>query len=81
VISKDFTQGYGPEEYLIRKAMNGMYKIEVNYYGSSAAKLLGAVTVQVEIITNFGRDNERRKSITRRLTHAKETIKIGEIEF
>jgi tetratricopeptide (TPR) repeat protein len=81
LVSKDFTDGYGPEEYLVHKAMNGMYKIEVNYYGSSAPRLLGAVTVQVEIITNFGRADEKRRSVTRRLTEKKQIIEVGQIEF
>ena len=79
--SRDFTGGYGPEEYCLRKAMNGVHKIQVNYYGTSAAKLLGSVTLQVDIFTNFGRPNEQHKSITRRLRTAKETIQVGEIEF
>ncbi len=51
LVSRDFTGGYGPEEYMVRKAMHGMYKIEANYYGSRAAKLLGPVTVQVDVFT------------------------------
>jgi len=81
LISKDFTDGYGPEEYLVHRAMNGLYRIEVNYFGSSAPKLLGAVTIQVDIFTNFARPNEQRKSITRRLTEKKEVIEVGQVEF
>ena len=31
LVSRDFTQGYGPEEYLVRRAAHGTYKIEANY--------------------------------------------------
>ena len=79
--SRDFTQGYGPEEYVLRKAMNGAYKVKANYYGSGAPKLAGAVTLQLDVFTNHGRPNERRKSITLRLTKKKEVIDVGEIEF
>ena len=79
--SRDFTQGYGPEEYCLRKGMNGTYKIKVNYYGSSAAKLLGAVTLQIDVFTNYGRDNEQHRSVTRRLRTKEETIDVAEIEF
>ena len=79
--SRDFTQGYGPEEYLVRKAMNGVYSIKTNFFGSSAQKLIGAVTLQVDVFTNYGRENEKRKSITLRLKDRKETVDIGEIEF
>ena len=45
--SKDFTQGYGPEEYIIRKARHGVYKIQANFYGSQAQMMSGAVTRSV----------------------------------
>lgn len=81
LVSKDFTQGYGPEEYCLRHAMHGTYKVEVNYYGSQAARLMGPVTVQAEVITHFGRPNEKRKSLTLRLEEKKQTVLVGEIEF
>ncbi len=79
--SRDFTQGYGPEEYMVRKAMNGMYDIKTNFFGSSAQQLIGSVTLQVDVFTHYGRENENRKSITLRLKERKETVDIGEIEF
>jgi Ca-activated chloride channel homolog len=81
LVSKDFTQGYGPEEYCLRRAMHGTYKIEVNYFGSQAAQLMGPVTVQAEVIAHFGRPNEKRKSLTLRLEEKKETMLVGEVEF
>ena len=48
---------------------------------AGSVKLTGAVTVKVDIYTNFGRDNEDRKSITVQLKDAKEMITIGQIEF
>ncbi len=81
LVSEDFTDGYGPEEYLLRKAMHGAYKIRAEFYGSSATKLLGAVTIQVDVFTNFGRPGQTRKSITLRLMEEKENIVVGEIEF
>jgi hypothetical protein len=80
-VSRDFTGGYGPEEYMVRRGMTGMYKIECNYYGSNATRLLGGVTVQADVFTNYGRENERRQSLTIRLQEAEDTVKIGDIEF
>ncbi len=80
-MSKDFTQGYGPEEYIIKRAMPGKYRIAANFYGSSQQKLTGATTVQATVITNFGRPNEQRKNITIRLTKQKEVIEFGNIVF
>lgn len=81
MVSRDFTRGYGPEVYSIRRAMRGKYKIKTKFFGSSAAKLAGAVTLQVDIYTNFGRPNQRRKSITIRLTKKKEELAVGTIRF
>ncbi|MCX6556764.1 MAG: VIT domain-containing protein [Candidatus Aminicenantes bacterium] len=81
LVSRDFTDGYGPEEYLIRKAKHGVYKIQANYYGSRSSSMLGPVTVQIDVFTNWGRANEKKKSLTLRLSESKEVATIGEIEF
>ena len=61
--------------------MAGAYKIKADFFGSQSVKLLGGVTVQVDVFTNYGRENEQRKSLTLRLKEEKETIPIGQIEF
>jgi len=81
LVSNDFTGGYGPEEYMVRKAMRGKYKIQAHFYGSNAVKVLGSVTVQVDVFTNFGRENQQRKSLTLQLKKADDVYTIGEIEF
>ena len=80
-VSRDFTQGYGPEEYMLRRAMVGEYKIQANYYGSRTAALFGPATLQVDVFTNYGRPNEKRQSITLRLEQKKEVVEVGVIEF
>ena len=80
-VSRDFTQGYGPEEYTLRKAMGDTYKVRAKYYGSRSVKLLGGVTVQVNIYTHFGRPEQKCKSITVRLVEKEDMITIGELEF
>ncbi|MEW5817033.1 MAG: VIT domain-containing protein [Spirochaetota bacterium] len=80
-MSRDFTDGYGPEEYLLKKAMKGTYKIQVNYFSDRAPSLSGSVTLQVEIFTNYGRQNEQRKTITVRLRENNDTLNVGEITF
>ena len=81
IVSKDITQGYGPEEYVIRRAMPGKYKIRCNYYGSHQQTLLGPVTVSATVYTNYGRPNEKRQLLTLRLDKQKDTVDIGEIAF
>ena len=80
-VSKDFTQGYGPEEYVIHHAMPGKYLIQANYYGSTAQKLQGPVTVQATVFINYGRKNEKRERFTLRLEGKKDTYTVGAITF
>jgi hypothetical protein len=80
-ITRDFTQGYGPEEYAVRRAMPGKYLIQSNYYGSRQQTLGGPTTLQATVITHFGRPQESRQSLTLRLGEAREVVDVGTIEF
>jgi hypothetical protein len=79
LLSRDFTQGYGPEEYCLRKLMPGEYKIQCNYYGSTQTSIVGPTTVQATVITHFGRPDEKRQAMTVRLAQQKDTVDIGSI--
>ncbi|MDB5322594.1 MAG: hypothetical protein JWN40_4225 [Phycisphaerales bacterium] len=78
-LSKDFTQGYGPEEYLLKKLMPGEYKIQAHFFGSRDQQFVGPTTVQATIITHFGRPDEKRQAITLRLKDAKDMVDIGTV--
>lgn len=78
-MSRDFTQGYGPEEYCLRRAPSGRYTIRANYFGSSQQQLTGGTTVQATVITDWGRPTEKRRHLTLRLTEDKETIMVGSV--
>ena len=77
-MSRDFTQGYGPEEFCIRTAPGGKLKIEANYFGNRQQRVLQPVTVQAEVYTNFGREGQRREVLTLQLSEVKGTFLIGE---
>jgi len=62
-ISNDFTSGYGPEQFMIKKAIKGKYKIEVNYYGDSQINISGPTTVTAEIYTRYATGKQQRKVI------------------
>ncbi|MEW6755785.1 MAG: VIT domain-containing protein, partial [Candidatus Latescibacterota bacterium] len=80
-VSRDFTDGYGPEEYCLRRAPHGEYRIRANYFGSRAPTLSGAVTLQAEVFTDYGRPGEQRRAITLRLEEKRETVDVGVVEF
>lgn len=79
LVSRDFTQGYGPEEYVLRRAYPGTYTIKTHYYGSSQQDLCGPCTVIVKVFTNYGREDEVKQVLTLRLEQPRDTVTVGEI--
>ncbi len=79
LVSNDLTQGYGPEEYLIRTAKPGAYRITCRYFGSRTQTLLGPATVTAMAITDWGRPNERRQMLTLRLDKTGDAVPVGVI--
>ncbi len=80
MMSRDFTGGYGPEEFALRRAKPGKYKIEANFYGNQQQVLAGATTLQVKLFSAFGKPAQKEKLITLRLKDASETVFVGEFE-
>jgi Ca-activated chloride channel family protein len=77
-MSRDFTNGYGPEEYLLKKALPGTYVIKAKYFGSSRQKVSGPVVLSLQLFHDYGTGHEKMEEITIRLADAKEVITIGE---
>ncbi|WP_229684359.1 VIT domain-containing protein [Flavobacterium limi] len=76
--SKDFTQGYGPEQYLIRNAIKGKYQIKTNYFGETQLTENGPATIMVEIYTTkAGKTTKVLKTI--QLGKVKENDVLAEI--
>jgi hypothetical protein len=85
-ISQDMTQGYGPEQFMLKKAVKGKYKVYVNYFGDSQVKAEGPSTIMVEIYTGYSGNSQQRQVIC--LQMSKETkpagnglIQVAEFEF
>ena len=79
-MSRDFMGGYGPEEFSLRRARAGKYRIEANYYGNQQQVLAGATTLQVKLFTGFGTARQKEQVITLRLKDKGETVYVGEFE-
>jgi Ca-activated chloride channel family protein len=81
-ISNDFTGGLGPEQFLLKKAAKGHYKVQVDYYGDTQVKLAGPTTILVEIYTHYGTDRQTRKLLPLQLqTSGEKTVLVGEFNF
>ena len=79
LVSRDFTQGYGPEEYVLRRAQPGDYTIKTHYYGSHQQTIAGPCTVIVNVFTNFGRGDEASQVLTLRLDKASDQELVGTV--
>ena len=81
-ISNDFTAGYGPEQFMIKKAPKGKYKIEVNYYGDRQINISGPTTVTAEVYTQYATGRQQRKVIVMPLTaNDRKGNFVGEFNF
>lgn len=79
LVSRDFTQGYGPEEYVLRRAVPGVYAVKARYYGSHQQTLTGPCTVLVHVFTDYGRPEEARQDLLLRLEAPGDEIPVGEV--
>lgn len=62
-LSNDMTQGYGPEEYLLRRAPAGAYEVRANIFSSDRLNPNGAQRVSARIVRDYGRATEREELV------------------
>ena len=81
-ISDDFTEGFGPEQFLIKNCAKGKYKIQIDYYSDTQATLAGPTTIMAEIYLHYGTTREVKKIVTLQMQKEKEgEVFIGEVEL
>ncbi|HEU4409447.1 MAG TPA: VIT domain-containing protein [Polyangiaceae bacterium] len=76
-MSPDFREGYGPEEFSLREAVPGEYKIEANFYGNTQQIIAGATTIQLQLITRFATPEAEERRVTLRLREARDVVLVG----
>ena len=79
-MSQDATGGYGPEEFSLRRALPGRYRVEAQFFGHTQQIVSNATTVQLWLSTGFGTPQQRDRRVTLRLTEPKERVFVGEFE-
>ena len=79
-MSQDFTGGYGPEQFSLRNAKPGKYKVEANYFGSRQQLVTGATTLMLRLTTHWGTAKQKDQMVTMRLKDRAETVLVGEFE-
>ena len=59
-MSLDFTGGYGPEEFSLKHAKPGKYKVEAQYYGNRQQVVAGATTLRAQVCDRLRHRRSRR---------------------
>jgi Ca-activated chloride channel family protein len=80
-ISADITTGYGPEEFLLKKAIPGKYLVRAKFFGTSQQTAVGATTVVLELYLRYATGQVENKSITLRLDGAGRMVEVGTFTF
>ncbi len=84
-MSRDVWQGYGPEQFLLKKAIKGKYVVSVNYYGDSQVKAEGPSTIMAEIYTRYAGNTEQRQVVCLQMSKESKRVngkvKVAEFTF
>jgi len=75
-LTDDVTTGFGPEMFLLPKAMPGEYLVRAHYYGRSGNRLSMRTKVYVTIVRHWGTD---REEITRKVITLGESKEMKEL--
>jgi len=81
-VSRDFTDGYGPEVYTLPSAPEGMYVVKTNYYAShQASTSTGSTSAVLWSIKDMGRfDKEEVQFASVRLRQHKQQQEVLKIK-
>ncbi len=81
-LSEDITNGYGPEEILLKKAEKGKYKVKVDYYASNIQKQATPIVLQLSMYMYYGTPKQTKKTVTIRLSaDKKDELEVGSFVF
>jgi len=80
LLPADFTGGYGPEEFLLRNARPGTYRVEAHYFGDRQQVVTGATTLMLKLTTGWGTAAQQDHDVTLRLPGRDATVLVGEFE-
>ncbi len=78
-LSQDQTQGYGPERYMVRKAIPGTYRVLVHYYRANPNLLGGETHVTINVTRFAGTPQEISERHTAILKKSDEQVEVCKI--
>ena len=83
-MSANIRSGYGPEQFILKNAVKGRYRVYVDYYGDNQFTQMESSTIMAEIYTKQAGKAERRQVITLQLSSADRKdgkIEVAEFSF
>ena len=80
-ITIDVTQGYGPEMYILPKAIPGKYRARVRYYAVNRNRVSARTKVYATVIRNWGTTNETIQNRIVTLTEQQEMHDIATVSI
>jgi len=80
-MSKDMTQGFGPEEFTLTNAIKGEYFIKINYYGDRYQKIENPTFMKVTMHAHYGTLKQSKEVKIIRLTNSKDNQIVAKMVF
>ena len=80
-ITRDATGGYGPEEFALRNAKPGKYRVEANFFGHRQQVLASSTGLMLWLSSGFGTPAQQDQRTTLRLkSEGGQRVVVGEFE-
>jgi hypothetical protein len=84
--TSDSPHCFGPEHFILKKAVKGKYRVYAHYYGDSRVTPAVPSTVMVEVYTKYAGKDERRKIVCLQMSNLRKgqedgKILVAELEF
>jgi len=78
-LTRDVTQGYGPEMFVLKRAVPGTYRVNAHYYAQVQNRASARTKVFVTIYEHWGTPNERITSRVVTLAEGKEDHEVAKL--
>jgi uncharacterized protein YfaP (DUF2135 family) len=79
-LTRDVTQGYGPEMYVLKHAPRGLYNVRAHYYASDRNRASARSKVYVTTFEDWGTPKERVSEKVVTLDYGKEWHDIATLK-
>ena len=80
-MTDDMTAGFGPEEYVLRRAPGGRFDIKSNLFASDRIDPNGSPRLRARLIRDFGRPEQREELVEFEMNNARRDTLIGSIRL